>query len=567
MSQRAANYFGMLSGAEFFAATLLFLVLIVFKMVNLLHHTFDSDETQHLHVVWAWTRGLVQYRDVFANNMPLFQILFAPIFALVGERATALFWMRFLLLPMYFVAAWCTYRIGELLFSRRVGVWAVILAGFYTQYHFRSCEFRTDNLWAPLWLLCLTTLLSGPFSIRRALVAGLLLGFCFGVSLKSTVFLLVLLTSALCALFLFGSKQFSFWRKNAALSATAFFVSMLIVPGTIMIFFALKGVWPDFRYCVFEHNLLPYVDATHHRGRSILFLTVAFPCVVYAARLLARSTDDRTLALRRGFAALVCGLYLPVLYAFWTLITRQDFLPFYPLLFVFVSGALFALTAWFENSGSIVSQFSPAAWLAASIAVFEFIFLLSTRPSWTNRAEAQIDLVRDVLALTGPNDYVFDCKSETIFRPRCTRLVMEKITRERIKRGLMADDVAQRCVETRTCVATIGDHISENAGAFMQRNYLPVTELLRVAGVRLAPTSLQQTINFEVIIPASYQIIAPDTKVTGLLDGTPYEGARFLGAGKHTFAQTSTAHELVALWSQAVDRHYSPFGKTPLPSR
>jgi hypothetical protein len=58
-----------------------------------------------LHVIWAWARGLVQYRDVFDNHMPLFQILFAPIFALVGERATALFWMWFLLLPMFFIGA------------------------------------------------------------------------------------------------------------------------------------------------------------------------------------------------------------------------------------------------------------------------------------------------------------------------------------------------------------------------------------------------------------------------------------------------------------------------------
>src|SRR5438477_8839 len=137
-----------------------------------------------------WARGFVQYRDVFDNHMPLFQIMFAPIFGLIGDRATILYWMRFILLPMYFVGAWCSYRIGELLFSRRAGIWAVILAGLYSTYHFTSFEFRTDNLWAPLWLLCVTVLISGAFTVPRALIAGLLLGFCFSVSMKSILLFL-----------------------------------------------------------------------------------------------------------------------------------------------------------------------------------------------------------------------------------------------------------------------------------------------------------------------------------------------------------------------------------------
>src|ERR1700694_874887 len=137
LTERGAKYFGM-SRVEFIAAVVLFALMIVFKAVNMLRYRFDSDESQHMHVVWAWARGFVQYRDIFDNHMPLFQILFAPIFGLIGDRPTILFWMRFILLPMYFVAAWCTYRVGALLFSRRVAVWAVLLAGFYCGYHFTS---------------------------------------------------------------------------------------------------------------------------------------------------------------------------------------------------------------------------------------------------------------------------------------------------------------------------------------------------------------------------------------------------------------------------------------------
>src|ERR1051326_4451122 len=122
LARRSAKYFGMSGSAELMTAAILFAAVIVLKLVNITHYRFDSDESQHMHVIWAWARGFVQYRDVFDNHMPLFQIIFAPIFGLIGDRATILYWMRFILLPMYFVGAWCTYRIGELLFSRRAGV-------------------------------------------------------------------------------------------------------------------------------------------------------------------------------------------------------------------------------------------------------------------------------------------------------------------------------------------------------------------------------------------------------------------------------------------------------------
>jgi hypothetical protein len=45
----------------------------------------------------------------------------------------------------------------------------------------------------------------------------------------------------------------------------------------------------------------------------------------------------------------------------------------------------------------------------------------------------------------------------------------------------------------------------------------------------------------------------------GVLDGERYEGkARFLSPGTHTFVQTSTGHDLVVFWAQAVDRHFRP---------
>jgi cell shape-determining protein MreD len=545
--------------AELVAATTLLTVMIVLKLINVTTYRFDSDEPQHTHVIWAWARGFVQYRDVFDNHMPLFQIMFAPIYGLIGDRATILYCMRFILLPMYFVGAWCTYRIGELLFSRRAGIWAVVLAGLSTKYHFTSLEFRTDNLWAPLWLLCIVTLISGALTVPRGLVAGVLLGLCFGVSMKSVLFLLTLLLSAPIALFLVGRKQLGQSWSHLARCATAFFAATALVPAVIAGAFAVGGLWRNFRYCNFDHNFLPHLDVKNHPAWFIVIFPVTFPFVVYFARLIVRGASTPPLAFRRAFIFLICGFYTPALYSFWNLLTRQDFLPYYPLAFVLVSGALLAVSPHLAKYNPRMSHYLGRFSLPAFVALVELVLMIATRPFWIDRAKVETNLLRGVLKLTDPGDFVLDCKGETIFRQRCFWPVTESVMVERFERHLVVDNAAQRAVETHTCVAAMKGRMPLRAKQFIWKNYISVGNDLKVAGRLLRPSATDSTrMDFEVVIPASYKIIAPDGPVEGVLDGTPYDGARFLAPGAHTFVQTSSRTQLTFFWAQAVDRNFVP---------
>src|SRR6516225_10091993 len=307
-ARRGATYFKMSGPGEFIVAAVLFALMIAIRVVNILHYRFDSDESQHLHVIWGWARGFVQYRDLFDNHMPLFHIALAPIFGLIGDRATILYEMRFILLPMYFVAAWCTYQIGTSLFSRWASIWAVILVGLYTRYHFISLEFRTDNLWAPLWLLCITVLVARPLTVRRALAAGLLLGLCFGVSLKSILFLLSIALAALLTLLLVGRRNLGLSWTHLVQCVVAFVVSTATIPATIMVFFAFKGIWSDFRYCVFDFNLLARGAAHNSVAYGIqltLTIIVALPIIFYVVRRMICATDGAGLAFRRVFVLML----------------------------------------------------------------------------------------------------------------------------------------------------------------------------------------------------------------------------------------------------------------------
>jgi hypothetical protein len=565
LPRRGAIYFEMSGPGEFIAATVLFALIIVIRVLNILHYRFDSDEPQHLHVIWGWARGLVQYRDLFDNHMPLFHIGFAPIFGLIGDRATVVYEMRFILLPMYFVAAWCTYKIATALFSRRAGIWAVMLAGLYTRYHLISLEFRTDNLWAPLWLLCITVLVTGPLNVRRALVAGLLLGLCFGVSMKSVLFLLSIAVAALLTLLLVR-------RRNLALSWThllqcivAFVVSTASIPATIMIFFAFKGLWRDFRYCVFDFNFLmrgASQDSLAYRIHLTLIIILTLLVMLYVARRMISATDGAGLAFRRVFILMVCTSYFLAFRIFWPVSSHDDDPPFYPLIAVVCSGALLAASTklisvkW--KAGQILRQVPVPAFLA----VGEIVVLIAMQPIWKDKTKGETHLLRNVLTLLKPDDYVLDCKGETIFRQRSVHAVYETITKSAIQRGLILDNAPQRCVETHTCVVatTLIRTFPRDTSRFVQRNYLRVTNNLRIAGKELKPSATNpRRCEFEVTIPASYEIISPEENVSGTLDGIPYNGARFLAAGSHTFESPAPCHGLVLLWAQAVTRHFTPF--------
>ena len=565
LARRGATYFEMSDSREFIAAAVLFALMIVIRVANILHYRFDSDEPQHLHVIWGWARGFVQYRDLFDNHMPLFHITFAPIFGLIGDRATVLYVMRFVLLPLYFVAAWCTYKIGTCLFSRRAGIWAVILAGLYTRYHLISLEFRTDNLWAPLWLLCLTTLVTGPLTVRRALVAGLLLGLCFGVSMKSILFLLSIGLAAPLTLLLVGRRNLALSWTHLVQCIAAFVVSTATIPATIMIFFAFKGLWHDFLYCVFDFNLLaPGASRNSLAYRLPLALTIisVLLVTVYVARRMIRGTDITGLAFRRVFVLMVCTSYFLAFKTYWPVRSHDDDPPFYPLVAVLCSGALLAastkLISFKWNAGEILRRVPVPVFLA----VGEIFVLIAMQPIWKDRTKRESDLLRNVLTLLKPGDYVLDCKGETVFRQRGVRAVYETITKSAIQRGLILDNAPQRCVETLTCVVatTLIRTFPRDTSRFVRRNYLRVTNNLRIAGRELKPSATNPLrCKFEVTIPASYEIISPSENVSGTLDGIPYKGARFLAAGSHRFESTSPSHGLVLLWAQAVARHFIPF--------
>jgi len=537
---------------EYVIPLLLLALLVALKVIYLFAFRIDSDETQHLHVIWGWANGLLPYRDLFDNHSPLFQFLCSPLFRALGERADIVIPMRLAMIPLYFFSLWCTYRCGTILFSARSGIWAALLTGAYPIFFVKSSEFRTDDLWAPLWLLLMLALLQRPFKTSSAFLAGAALGASFATSMKTSA-LLVALATALVAILIGKMIRRSpiDWRKLFILAATALFGAAL-VPVSVVIFFASKGALPNFYYCVLQHNVLPGFFRPTPLTRVIVILPLA-TLAVSAGYYSWRKTIDVAKRDRVAIVAvtsIACCLLLGLL---WPVVEPQDILPIAPLAFISVLGAISIL---FEPPAR-----SRYELLALSFVVLaEITILLLTDPPRRRAMDEKIGMISNVLRLTHKSDFVLDAKGEAVFRRRAFYYALEKLTIQRLERGLIKDDIPERLIATRAPIA-MTHRTPPRARNFIEHNYLAVAWRVRVLGKMLEPAkeNFPATYDVDLAIPARYTLVFEQGNFAALIDGTSFDGPRFLQSGHHRVQISAGAGRCALIWATASEKGFSPF--------
>ena len=534
------------------AATLALRVAYVFA------YPFDSDEPQHLHVAWAWTKGLLPYRDVFDNHTPLFHILSAPLVALIGETPRILVLMRLAMIPLSAATLWGSFLLGRRLFGTRAGLWSAVLCGLSPTFFFKSLEYRADVLWAALWVLAIAVLLDERLGARRGFCGGLLLGACLAVSLKTTM-LLAALAIASAGVWVLSPRAGGDARRRAVAFAASVMGGLVIPPLAIVLFFTARGALRELIYCTVEHNMLSDVGRWGFSRRPLLLLPI-LALLLAAARFIIRRFPGGG---RAAFLLLLAGSQYLLLSTLWPVHTRQDLLPFYPLFTVLLAGILLARRQGAPGGERRWTWAAPgAALVPLTLAALELAVLPALSPIAARGTVPQERLLAEVLALTDPGDYVLDMKGQAVFRNRPFYHALETMTLERMARGIIEDTIPERCIATRTCVAPadIGG-FPPRARRFLQENYV-VVGVLRVAGRILdrPPDDPAGPIPFDVAIPARYAVVSARGDVRGTLDGRPYDGPREMDPGRHVFVPASDANPLAVIWAQAVERGFSPFG-------
>jgi hypothetical protein len=489
---------------------------VVLRLVAVFRYQIDSDEPQHLHVVWAWANGLLPYRDVFDNHMPLFHMLLAPLFRVVGERPDALISMRLLMVPMYAAMIALTYRIAVRCYERSVAMWSTIVAALFPLFLLCSVEFRTDNLWAVFWLASIAVLVTAPLTTLRVALAGFLLGLAAAVSAKTVLLLLSVAVGAAVVAIVFG------WRNSVRFSAV-FLAACAIPPAAIALYFAARGAWHPFAYGVITHNMVQHV-------RSIRL--ILFPALLIWIGLLARRVADSP---HKLFLFVTTHFYGAALYCIWPLVEHEHWLPYFPLAAITVLPMFFTVRR------------------AVAIAVVEIALVIGVGHLNRDDTVEGLRVIAQTLELTTPAETVMDLKGETAFRQRAFFYVIEPMTKARMHRGQIADTIVDDVLRTHTMVVALDHHnFPRRARKFFARNFVSLGGV-RVPG-RILPAGVT---TFRLDVPAEYAVVSRTGSVSVQLDGVLYDGPRFLAPGTHTISPSDGS--LAILWSRAADRGFMPF--------
>jgi hypothetical protein len=519
---------------------------LVVRIAYDLRMRVDTDEPQHLHVAWAWTQGLVPYRDVFDNHAPLFHLAMAPLVAALGERPNLLIAMRLAMLPLIATLLWSVRCIGSALFCERVGVWAAVLVGVMPAFLLTSVQFRADDLWATLWLAALATAFGGPFGAGRALATGALMGATFAASMKTCLLFVTLLAAVAASIAMDRGRTIELRDRRVWTSAGACIVGMATVATGVVGLFAWLGALSELGDLVFVHNLAGRAR-WDHRGARVAMFVVAFPAIIALGAVVLRYSSTR--AFPRCVVLLGSLLYIATLNAFWPIVTPQNSLPFYPVLAVFAVAALLEL---------MPAPSRRAVVLLASIAIAQILLTLWVVPLRKNGTRFHVGFVGDVLRLTPKMAPVMDLKGETLFRLRPFFYALEDLTWERFRNGELRDDIAERLVATRTYVSVVDSpKFPPLARAFLLENYVPVGRL-RVAGQVFTVDATGRG-TFTIAVPGRYAVLSPDGLAPGVLDDSPLDGARVLEARRHVFRPSLPATVLAVVWADAAERGFSPF--------
>jgi hypothetical protein len=543
-----------LARVETAIVALVIIALAVLRWFSVTSHRWNTDEAQHLHVVWGWTVGLVQYRDLFDNHTPLFHILCAPLLSWFGERADIILLMRRVMIPLFAISVWCVYRLGATLYDRRTGWYSALLAALLPAFFYRMGEYRTDVLWTTVWLMTLVVTLVGEMSPARIFRAALLLGMAFMVSMKTTLLVFCVAVAGIITWWLAGRPISKAWPRYVA----AFVGGLVIVPGLIVLYFASQHALEPLYHCVIKHNTLPGRNLGYTIGKQLLSQSTLWliPVWFLTRAMLPSVRREPARGYRRLFLFLIAGLFYSLLRGFWPVVTTQDYLPWMPLLPIFVVAGISWLVDFVEER---FRQRIPWLLLPTLLLAGEIAMIVTEEPPFLRVEDRRISHLSQILHLINPGEYVLDLKGETIYRPRPCYLVMESLTLEQLQRGTMKNNIAERLIATRTALVRKSDRMPAETREFIDRNYVRINRMW-VPGKKL-PTVAGTPLKFEIVIPASYRLLTAKGTATGTLDGQPFDGDRWLEAGQHELTVTPPTGETALVWARAVARGYSPYYK------
>ena len=513
------------------------IVLLLLRVLWLHAIPLNSDEPQHAHVAWSVAQGAVPYRDVFDNHGPLFSAIYAALLKVLGERPDILWWLRLAVVPWYLLSLAATWRIARRLYSNGVADAAAVLIGLLPILFIKSGEFRTDDLWAALWLCGMATITFAQQRTWRWLASGLLFGAALSVSQKTLPLSVVALASAGA---IWGA---SWWthRRVVATNALVLFVGTVTVPGMFALCLVMRHDAAPAWYDIVAYNLAP-TGCPARPWHGVGYAVAALAILAFVGVMTRRSD---AIERWRTFLGVHSLLFMLMIWFVWPLPTEQDFLPVLPM-------AVLWLVGFVDRSGVLSPKGKVS--LVSFVALAELGLIYIHAPLWRNALAAEEAQLRVVLACTTPAETLMDAKNGGIFRRRPYYLVIESLARQRFRYGVMPDDIAGWLIANHTMTAIDGMY-PPAAQAFIERHYLPGTGGVRMAG--MAVPSAAGAANVDLALSGDYVVTDGRHELPVSIDGATAATRWSLTAGHHTLSG-ATGGPLVMVWRQAWECGWRP---------
>jgi Dolichyl-phosphate-mannose-protein mannosyltransferase len=527
-------------------------LFIVSRVVLAWHQTIGSDEPQHAHVAWAWVHGLVQYRDIFDNHTPLFHLVSAPLVALIGERADILALLRCSSIGFNLITLFLVQRVCASLFSAQAGRLAVIGLAFFPPFYIDGAEFRTDVLWTTLWLAWIALVTSETHLDKRCFWGGLLLAACFAVSLKSVLLLLTVVVAFAVALACSGRFR-SPLRKMEPLAVfkgtVLAFSGFAIFAASLLGLFVALGAGPAMYRCVIEHNLGgDEVDFLHRliKGSRDPRFWFFLPALYFVLFSLGKQSNSQYRS-RVAFVVLFVGLYPLLLLGGWPVVTGQDFLPYYPLLFVCLAPLVVSL--WKYLPGPIASSRLAGLICLAVLFLAEVGWNADILHRKRSSDPISADRIGEVLRLTKPGETVLDPKGDIVLRPRPIYDVLELFTMAQYRGHILTDHIPEQLIAHHTMVAVRSDRYPERTRRFLQENFIWSGRLL-IAGFEI-PENAGGSFQFHLSLGGTYVFLSNGHLLSGKLNGVSIRGKAEMQPGFFEFVPDTGDWPVSIQWERA----------------
>jgi hypothetical protein len=518
---------------------------------------FQVDELQILHLAWLRVDGSVPGRDHAFPQFSLLIDLLELLWHLLGESLAGLWVARGAtwLVGLGVVAA--AWALARRLFGPAEALAAALTLSLMTDFSERVIEVRSDGLLVLCWLLAFAALTwAGREGRLGAFGAGLLAALALAFNFKALVALPFL---ALAAVLPPRHGRFG-WREAA--------LRLLLLGGGLA-----AGLAAYFGYLALRGDVALWVETAQRNLRVAGAPSSRFGPGVYMSTSLDRNVPFYTLLL--GGLVLLGARYRDVRRLQWLppLLLSAVYVwanpTFYTYNFVDVT-PFWALAAGL----GLVWLFErlPLRWSGVSLAVLALFAVVRLGFLLIPTVGDQITVNRVVLALTAPDERVYDASGLILFRrgPYHWRLHSLMLPRYYAGEFRLSEELSRQ-----VCRVFIPSYrtlwLTREDASFLRRHYPLHRRGLGLLGWVFREEDFDPAgeARFSILAPGPYRLASRDLEVEAAfeIDGRPVREVQELEPGPHTLRRLDgggpLGPTLLSWWPSGVEEQLERLPEAP----